>query len=137
MNKGFNLLELLCALAIVSILSSLAWPSYVGYMNQSRRAQVQAELTEISVELTQARLASANGLLASGTSTNKTNNNYDFFVTVANDKMKYFITATPQLNGQQVGDGLLSLTSEGLGCWHEGDDKTASLVCTGGKDHAW
>lgn len=43
-NKGFTLIELMMAVAIVAILAALAMPAYTSYVQRSARAAVQADL---------------------------------------------------------------------------------------------
>jgi len=40
-NRGFTLIELLITIAIVAILSSIALPSYISYVQKGRRVDVQ------------------------------------------------------------------------------------------------
>ena len=43
-NKGFTLIELMIAVAVVAILAAIAMPSYQGYVQRSARANVQSDL---------------------------------------------------------------------------------------------
>ena len=45
-QQGFSLIELLIAVVVVAILSSIAFPSYQGYMRKSSRAAAQALLID-------------------------------------------------------------------------------------------
>lgn len=47
-NKGFTLIELMIVVAIVGILSAIAYPSYQNYVQQARRADAQADLLELA-----------------------------------------------------------------------------------------
>jgi type IV pilus assembly protein PilE len=46
--KGFNLIELVVAIAIVGILAAVAYPSYNDSVRKSRRAEAKAALTELA-----------------------------------------------------------------------------------------
>ncbi len=43
-NSGFSLIELMIAVAIVGILSAIAYPSYVSYIEKGRRSECRAGL---------------------------------------------------------------------------------------------
>jgi len=45
---GFSLLELMVATAILVIIGAIAYPSYLSYMNQTRRADGQTALLDLS-----------------------------------------------------------------------------------------
>lgn len=46
--KGFSLMELMIAVAIVAILGAIAYPSYQDSVRKSRRADAKAALTELA-----------------------------------------------------------------------------------------
>lgn len=58
-QQGFTLIELLITLAGVTLLASLAWPSYQSLILRSQRAQARASLLRATHWLE--RAASANG----------------------------------------------------------------------------
>jgi len=44
--KGFTLIEMLIAVAIIAILAAIAYPQYSEYMRKTRRAEIAAVLVE-------------------------------------------------------------------------------------------
>lgn len=44
--SGFTLIELMIVVAVIAILSAIAYPSYAEHVRKSRRAQVKADLVE-------------------------------------------------------------------------------------------
>lgn len=49
--KGFTLIELLIAIAIVGILTAIAYPMYLDAVRKSNRAEAKVELLDISQRL--------------------------------------------------------------------------------------
>ncbi len=47
-TRGFTLIEVMIALAVVAILSAIAYPSYVDQLRQSRRADSAAALVSLA-----------------------------------------------------------------------------------------
>lgn len=47
LNTGFTLIELMIVVAIVGILASIAYPSYVNSVRKGKRAEGRAALTEL------------------------------------------------------------------------------------------
>ena len=47
-RNGFSLIELMVAMAIIAILTAIAFPSYQSYITRSSRAAVQTELLELA-----------------------------------------------------------------------------------------
>jgi len=47
LNTGFTLIEVMIVVAIIGILASIAYPSYVDSVRKGRRAEARAALTEL------------------------------------------------------------------------------------------
>ncbi len=52
-HSGFTLVELMIAVAVVAILSSVAISSYAGYMERARVAQAKGDIVALSVRIEQ------------------------------------------------------------------------------------
>jgi type IV pilus assembly protein PilE len=51
LSKGYSLIELMVVVAIIGIISAIAYPSYQGYMQDTYRAQAVADLRLCSLAL--------------------------------------------------------------------------------------
>jgi type IV pilus assembly protein PilE len=49
--KGFSLVELMIALAIIGVISSIAYPSYQGYIQDTYHGQAQADVKSCGLAL--------------------------------------------------------------------------------------
>jgi type IV pilus assembly protein PilE len=70
-NHGFSLMELMIAVAIVGIVSTLAYPSYQSYIADSKRSVAQADLMAFAAQFERHKLANFSyaGAAQSGTDT--------------------------------------------------------------------
>ncbi|HZS68456.1 MAG TPA: type IV pilin protein [Burkholderiales bacterium] len=123
--RGFTLVELLIVVAVITILTAVAWPSYTRYVMRGKRADAQQLMMDISSREEQylldarAYTAALDGtglnLVRQGwtcTATTCSNPNYDITVTVtAGPPPAYTVNATAKLT--QVNDGNLSLNNLG------------------------
>ena len=123
--RGFTLVEVLIVVAVISILSAVAWPSYTRYVMRGKRADAQQVMMDISSReeqyLLDARAYTAavdnTGLNIARqgwtcTATTCSNANYDITVTAtAGPPPAYTINATAK--STQVADGNLSLDNLG------------------------
>jgi type IV pilus assembly protein PilE len=144
--KGFTLIELMVAVAVVAIIASIAYPSYRGQMMKSRRAIGQAALasgqnamerffTEHSTYLGAAE-TKANGCFDSTAAKNTgaaecifTNQAASDFYTLtisAVTASSYTLKATPTTGKVQAGDGFLEITNTGEKHWDKNNDGTVA-----------
>ncbi|WP_454780529.1 type IV pilin protein [Legionella sp. WA2022007384] len=132
-KKGFSLIELVIALAIIAILVMISMPSYFNYVMRSRRTEGINTLN--SIQLAQEKYRGQNttyGTLANvwnGVTT--TENGYYALAATNNTATGYTLTATAQ--GAQANDtqngvscATLTLTVNGLNttrtpqaCWSQ------------------
>lgn len=118
--QGFTLIELMIVVAIVGILSAIAYPSYQEYVRRGYRADARAGLLQAQQWLE--RAATATGtyptsslptVLAWSTDSSK---QYTIALAAGNTSTTYTLTATPKSNSLQASDkcGTYTLSNTGL-----------------------
>ena len=115
--RGFTLIELMIVVAVVGILSSIAYPSYVEYVRRGHRADARAGLLQAQQWLERAATAQGvypttlpSALTWSGDNTKR----YTIGFANGNNGTAYTLVATPR--GAQTGDkcGNYTLSNTGL-----------------------
>ena len=126
--RGFTLIELMMVVAIISILATIAWPSYQDYVRRSKRADAEAVMMSIASKEQQYLLDTRSYTDVLGTgglrlspegydctqASNKkcANNFYEITVDVdAGPPLAFTVTGAPKAG--QTADGTLTLTSAG------------------------
>jgi type IV pilus assembly protein PilE len=131
-QKGFTLLELMIVVAIVGVLTVVGYPSYQGYIKDSNRSAVQADLMSFAAALERHKAASFSylGAAESGDDTGKpsifhahspssepyASRRYDLTITESSNST-YVIQAEPVIGSVQDGDGRLFLYGDGRRAW--------------------
>ena len=116
LQKAFNLLELMIALAIIAILTSVAYPMYQEHLQRAYRQDVELVIVDLSARLEEFYLqhhSYAKATLAKlGEQAAVVHNRYTLSLSELSDQ-NYKITATPK--GPQTSDycGVLSLSMTG------------------------
>jgi type IV pilus assembly protein PilE len=145
LSKGFTLTELMIAVAIVGIITSVAYPSYLNFLTGSRRSVAQADLVAFAAAMERHKAAnfSYNGAATAGANTGspsvfqayspaselETNKKYDLAISsVSATGTSYVITATPVTSGPQQGDGVLYYFSDGRKAWDVNGDGALATV---------
>lgn len=119
--KGFTLLELMIVVAIIGIITAVAYPSYQSYVQDTRRASAQADLLELgqwmerrmTVNGTYQTASAAMPALPFASSPKNDANDVFYTLTVAGTATQYTLTATP--SGAQATDrcSVMTYTHQG------------------------
>ncbi|KAB7623150.1 type IV pilin protein [Alkalilimnicola sp. S0819] len=121
-NRGFSLIELMIAVAILGILVAIAVPSYTEHVRSSNRADARAALVELAQLMERYYTENnryddgSNGTTAPALTPSLGNDGYN--ISISNVTATSFtLQAAPVAGGIQDGDrcGTLTLDQTGLG----------------------
>ncbi len=142
-SQGFTLIELMIVVAIVGIITAIAYPSYQGMLKGSNRSTAQADLMAFAAAMERHKASNFTyeGAADGGGNTGKPeifqthspasepapNKRYDLTIdTVSSNGVSYRIKATPVSGTEQAGDGALYVFSDGRKAWDQ--DNSGSLA---------
>lgn len=118
-KRGFTLVELMIAVAIIGIIAAVAYPSYVQYVLRGNQAAAQAHLSDIVQQEQQyivdnraytATLADLNGL----TTPTSVSKYYTITIAVTAGPPPTFVaTATPKAGTAQASEPVLTINNVG------------------------
>lgn len=113
-DKGFTLIELMIAVVIVGILASIAYPSYIRQVQQSRQADAQGQVMEFASAMEAYRAKNfsyAGASLADLGPSLSANEYYVSALNIAADGQSFSITSTPK--GMMAGTAKIEYDSDG------------------------
>jgi len=131
-KQGFTLIELMIAVAIVGILSAIAYPSYTQYVTRGKRSEGRAALLDTAAKLERfysdrSRYATANNTFPAltGFSTTTETGKYTLSIATSGTFQAYTLTATPtfvdpdcgNLTYTQAGTKGVTGTESVAECW--------------------
>ncbi|MFT5840507.1 MAG: type IV pilus assembly protein PilE [Flavobacteriales bacterium] len=142
-QKGFSLIELMIAVAIIGILTSIAYPSYQGFIVSTNRGAAQADLMSLAAAMERHKAASFSYRAAadSAADTGKPaifhqhspsaelydNRRYDLYISESSGGT-YIIEARPVNGTSQAADGNVAFYSDGRRAWDANNNGTFSTT---------
>ena len=120
--RGFTMVEIIIAVAIIGILMAIAVPSYLEHLRKGRRADAEGFLADVANRQQQyildARTYAVGGTALDelkATPSQTVKDFYDVTVTPSapTNPPTFVITATPISSKSQVADGILSINEQG------------------------
>lgn len=108
-SKGFTLMELIVVVALIGVISAIAYPNYTSYMKKARRADAKVGLSKVVDREERYYIqnnkytTSASDLGLSATATYTTDEGF-YIITITSSGLTSGYTATAVAQGPQVTD---------------------------------
>ncbi|HET9833768.1 MAG TPA: type IV pilin protein [Vicinamibacterales bacterium] len=121
-GRGFTLVELLIAIAVIGILVRIAYPSYLSYMKRAHRSEVQSLMLDLANREQQYLLdnrsflggaSTVSTLVPSGVPANVTAYYTVTITATAGPPPTFTITATPNSGTIMAGEAAFTLDQDG------------------------
>ena len=117
-SRGFTVVELIIAIAIIGILAAIAIPSYQEHLKRGRRADAQQFLSQVAQKQQQYLMDARSyaGTMAELSMPVPTSVSNFYTVTLVADAgppPSFTATAAPIPGSQQEGDGTLTIDNQG------------------------
>lgn len=130
-QRGFTLVELMIVVAVIGIISAIAYPSYQGYIERGMRADMMSEMHNISAQIQSRKLEQGSyRSISTGVTSDLAGNYprqgealYSVAMTPSPLTSEWTITATPIPSMRMADDGTLTLNYLGVKCRGDGADK--------------
>lgn len=105
-HKGFTIVELMIAIAIVGILAAVAVPQYGNYMTESRRTDAHIELRAAAQELERCRTRNFSYINTACAFTKRVSGqgHYEIELEAGATATAFSLKATPKAGGAQASD---------------------------------
>lgn len=121
-QKGFTLIEVMIVVVVIGILASIAYPAYLDYVMDARRAEGKAAIANVAQRMERCFTESNTYAPAGGCVANFATENGYYNISVNADATSYTITAAQTFGDGECGN--LTLTHTGVkgannvaACW--------------------